>query len=67
MKVGNTAPDFVFPQDYFDPGYQDQSPEKLSDIKSQYTVIVFGASWCPACHEELSELLCFMKDGVNTM
>jgi thiol-disulfide isomerase/thioredoxin len=29
---------------------------KLSDIKSKYTVVVFGASWCPKCKEELPEI-----------
>ncbi|HBK82973.1 MAG TPA: hypothetical protein DDZ41_05155, partial [Flavobacterium sp.] len=29
---------------------------KLSLIKSNYTVVVFGASWCPKCKEELPEL-----------
>ncbi len=57
MKIGNTAPDFVFPQDCFAPGYQGKhAPQKLSDIKSQYTVIVFGAGWCPACHDELLQI-----------
>jgi len=57
MKIGNTAPDFVFPQDYFAPGFQGKhAPKKLSDIKSQYTVIVFGAGWCPACPDELLQI-----------
>jgi thiol-disulfide isomerase/thioredoxin len=54
MKVGNTAPDFAFTGDYFAPGYgTGRSPQKLSDLKSRFTVVVFGASWCPQCPEEL--------------
>ncbi len=57
MKVGNTAPDIEFDQDYFAPGYRDgQLPQRLSDLNSQYTVVVFGAGWCPACHDELLEI-----------
>ena len=55
MKKGNTAPDIVFSGDVFAPGYENGSiPQSLSDIKSNYTVIVFGASWCPQCPQELS-------------
>jgi len=31
-------------------------PKKLSDITSKYTVVIFGASWCPKCTEELPEI-----------
>ncbi|MHC1703974.1 MAG: peroxiredoxin family protein [Tenuifilaceae bacterium] len=57
MKKGNTAPDFAFKEDVFAPGYQNEKmPQKLSDLKSKYTVVVFGASWCPACTKELSDI-----------
>mgnify|MGYP001305250120 FL=1 len=57
MKKGNTAPDFSFSEDVFAPSYQTESlPSKLSDIKSKYTLVVFGASWCPACPDELSSI-----------
>lgn len=57
MKKGNTAPDFGFPADVLAPGFQSVStPQKLSDIKSDYMLIVFGASWCPACPAELYEI-----------
>jgi thiol-disulfide isomerase/thioredoxin len=29
---------------------------KLSEINTKYTVVVFGASWCPKCKEELPEI-----------
>jgi thiol-disulfide isomerase/thioredoxin len=57
MKTGNTAPDFDFGEDYFAPGYDPaNTPQKLSDLKSTYTVVVFGASWCPQCPEELLQI-----------
>ncbi len=57
MKIGNIAPDFAFREDVISPGYQtEEKPQKLSDIKSKYIMVVFGASWCPACNEELSDI-----------
>jgi thiol-disulfide isomerase/thioredoxin len=55
MKKGNTAPDFsfypatIFPADL-------QKPKKLSDLKTPYTLMVFGASTCPKCQEEIPEI-----------
>jgi len=58
MKKGNTASDFVFQKDVFAPSYPPSTaPKKLSDIKSAYTVLVFGASWCPQCPEELFQIV----------
>lgn len=54
MKKGNTAPDFNFGKDFFAPGYANDQPQKLSDINAKHTVLVFGASWCPKCGEELN-------------
>ena len=57
MKKGNIAPDIFLDADPIAPGYLAASfPKKLSDIKSNYTVVVFGASWCPKCKEELPEI-----------
>lgn len=57
MKKGNTAPDIVFDGENFAPNYAPNNiPKKLSDIKSSYTVVVFGASWCPKCTEEMPEI-----------
>jgi len=57
MKNGNIAPDILFKGGFSAPGYeQNKAPNKLSEIKSNYTVIVFGASWCPKCTEELPEI-----------
>ncbi len=57
MKKGNIAPDFDFKKDVIAPGYDaSMQPKKLSDLKSKYTVVVFGASWCPQCPQELSKI-----------
>ena len=52
MKKGNTAPDIIFPDTLVYPS-GDFHPEKLSDFNSNYTLVVFGASWCPKCTEEI--------------
>jgi thiol-disulfide isomerase/thioredoxin len=57
MKKGNIAPDIVFSGDNFGPAYSISNfPKKLSDIKSKYKVVVFGASWCPTCTQEVPEI-----------
>ncbi len=55
MKKGNIAPNIVFPQSTVYPS-SDFKPSQLIDIKSDYTLIVFGASWCPKCKEEVPEI-----------
>jgi thiol-disulfide isomerase/thioredoxin len=57
MKKGNTAPDIEFNGSYIAPGYTaGYLPKKLSDLKTKYTVVVFGASWCSKCTEEFPEI-----------
>jgi len=54
MKKGNIALDIVFSKSNFiNPS---RTITKLSDFNSKYTVVVFGASWCPKCNEELPEI-----------
>jgi thiol-disulfide isomerase/thioredoxin len=59
MKKGNAAPDFQFASDCLLPGYSDvvQKPQKLSDLASPYVLVVFGASWCPKCVDELAHMV----------
>tara|TARA_B110001450_G_C17649808_1_gene492794 strand:+ start:1064 stop:2428 length:1365 start_codon:yes stop_codon:yes gene_type:complete len=54
MKKGNIAADMVF--DKFNFVNPKTNLTKLSDVKSKYIVVVFGASWCPKCNEELPEI-----------
>ena len=57
MRIGNTAPDFAFADLLHVPRlHADTMPKHLSDIKSDYVLVVFGAAWCPACNEELSTM-----------
>lgn len=54
MKKGNVAPDIIFEKSNF--YTSSQAINNLSELSSAYTLVVFGASWCPKCAEELQEL-----------
>lgn len=57
MKIGNIAPDFDFKNNLLAPGYEpDKHAQKLSGLKNKYIVVIFGASWCPQCNNELSQV-----------
>jgi thiol-disulfide isomerase/thioredoxin len=58
MKKGNVAPDILFEGELLMPTTvantsAPKTAKKLSDLHSRFTVVVFGASWCPACTTEL--------------
>lgn len=56
MATGKTAPDIVF-----------ENPQKshLYDLKNRYKLVVFGASWCQKCTEEIPKLKTFYEDWKN--
>lgn len=54
MKKGNVAADIIFDKSNF--VNLTRTFTKLSEVKSNYTVMVFGASWCPKCKEELPKI-----------
>ncbi len=56
MKKGNTAPDITFTGDRFRKGLPVTSPTNLSGLNAGHKLIVFGASWCPKCTEEIPEI-----------
>ncbi|MGB4205355.1 MAG: TlpA disulfide reductase family protein [Bacteroidales bacterium] len=56
MKIGNTVPDIDFKGDLITLN-SEKKIKRLSDIPSKYTVLFFGASWCPSCQEEIPQLL----------
>jgi thiol-disulfide isomerase/thioredoxin len=56
MKVGKTAPDISFTGDVFEKGLVIKNPSRLFEISAKYKVVIFGASWCTACSEELAQL-----------
>lgn len=57
MKKGNIAPDLRFNVDLFAPGYPtNKQPTTLSALETDFTVVVFGASWCPKCTDEIPKI-----------
>ncbi|HRQ28720.1 MAG TPA: thioredoxin-like domain-containing protein [Saprospiraceae bacterium] len=72
MKKGKIAPDIIFAKDKFMPGFPAyEAPQKLSELKNKYFLIVFAASWCPKCNEEVKQLAGFYagwkKQGVEVV
>jgi thiol-disulfide isomerase/thioredoxin len=57
MKKGNIAPDLTFPENTIYPiDLQKQKLRKLSDLKTPFTLVLFGASSCPKCAEEIPQI-----------
>lgn len=56
MKVGTTAPDISFLATQPHKGAAFNKNTTLSGLKNTYTLLVFGASWCTACVEELPKI-----------
>ena len=56
MKKGNIAPNIIFSGDVYQNGLAIKKPSSLSEIQSKYKVVIFGASWCPTCVEEMAQL-----------
>lgn len=54
MKVGSTVKDIVFSENL-----------KLSQLPNKYTLLVFGASWCPKCVEDLPKLANYASKWKN--
>jgi thiol-disulfide isomerase/thioredoxin len=57
MKKGNIAPDILFAETIYKNGKKLEEPLQLSSIDSPYTLLVFGASWCQACSDEMAKLI----------
>lgn len=57
MKVGNIAPDIVIEGDVIKNGLSVSTPARLSEVETDYFVVVFGSSWCPMCSQELSSVI----------
>jgi thiol-disulfide isomerase/thioredoxin len=56
MKVGNIAPDIIFTGKKIFHQIEIPSSLKLSTMNNKYSLIVFGASWCTKCKEEIPKL-----------
>jgi thiol-disulfide isomerase/thioredoxin len=57
MKKGNTAPEIRFAGDTYRRGVPFTASETLSGLQSKYYLIVFGATWCPKCKEEIPQIV----------
>jgi len=51
IKIGSEAPDFeISPVDFFDnPFKATNGTSRLHQLQSEYTLILFWATWCPHC------------------
>jgi thiol-disulfide isomerase/thioredoxin len=58
MKIGNIAPNIIFEN-------STKPVKQLADLKSEYKLIVFGASWCSKCKEEIPKLLPYYETWKN--
>jgi thiol-disulfide isomerase/thioredoxin len=56
MKKGNKAPEIIFKGTLMQSGKSVANVAKLSAIPAQQTLVVFGASWCPSCKEEMPKI-----------
>jgi thiol-disulfide isomerase/thioredoxin len=57
MKVGNKVPEIQFTGDVLLQGKPNPYPTRLSEVSAPYRLVIFGASWCPACSEEMTQLI----------
>jgi thiol-disulfide isomerase/thioredoxin len=56
MKKGNKAPEIIFKGTLVQSGKSAANVAKLSAVPAQQTLVVFGASWCPSCKEEMPKI-----------
>jgi thiol-disulfide isomerase/thioredoxin len=57
MKKGTTAPDILFEHPIYANGIKQTELAQLSDLRSPFTLVLFGAGWCPKCTELLPEVI----------
>lgn len=57
LKIGNQAPAFIFNGDIFSQSKWVSGAFNLNDLNAEYKILVFGASWCPKCADEVLEII----------
>lgn len=56
MKVGNTAPNIEFKGKKMVKGKEVRKKLDLTSFETDYTLVVFGSSWCPSCVQEIPKI-----------
>ncbi|MCT4579988.1 MAG: thioredoxin-like domain-containing protein [Flavobacteriales bacterium] len=56
MKVGNKAKDLLFNGVTVKEGKELQKRSQFTHLSSAYKLIIFGASWCPKCTQEIPKV-----------
>jgi thiol-disulfide isomerase/thioredoxin len=56
MKKGNIAPEITLGNLSYQNGNKQSQFSNIASLKTRYTLVVFGASWCPKCAEELPKI-----------
>jgi thiol-disulfide isomerase/thioredoxin len=57
MKVGSRVPEIQFVGDILLQGKPITYPTRLTEVTAPYRLVIVGASWCPACTEEMTQLI----------
>jgi thiol-disulfide isomerase/thioredoxin len=57
MKLGTQVPEIQFMGDILLQGKPNSYPTRLSEVSAPYRLVIVGASWCPACTEEMTQLI----------